>query len=135
MENQENSFFLNKQKNVELFGALHSSDFASYTHHSSGLASFLTCALTRVKLSFHAFVYSASNFWCFGFRNRIKNSAKFIELRVSSYWKQFIWGRWRQEATSCSIDSRFIDKKATFSWLSCLWIKTLQVLIELFFNS
>ena len=32
-------------------------------------------------------VYNASNFRCFGFRNRIKNSATFIKSHVSSYWK------------------------------------------------
>ena len=63
-------------------------------------------------------VYNASNFRCFGFRNRIKNSATFIELRVSSYLKnKFVCARWKQEETSCSIDSSFIDKKATLNFI------------------
>ena len=57
MENKENLFFLNKQNihscylarytrviwraTLEWFGALHSSDLARYTRHSSGLVGLL----------------------------------------------------------------------------------------------
>ena len=52
MTNTRKFVFLKQAEyTLELFGALQSSDLASYTRHSSGLAGFLTYALKYVEMS------------------------------------------------------------------------------------